>query len=221
MNGSPTVRDGRVRRLESQLGGLREGVICSLSTLLDLRDLDTGTHATRLAEWAKRVGEWLGLDDDELRDVEIASLLHDIGKVGIPDEILNKTGRLTDEEYELIKKHPDFGWAVLRLLPGFEDASLLVLHHHERPDGRGYPAGLSGEQIPLGSRIVAVVDAFDAMVSDRAYRKGLTPEEALERLRQGSGTQFDARIVEVFTRLAASELDEISSIGEPEQRIVA
>lgn len=198
----------RAKRLESRLSRFSAATVYSLTTLLDLRDLSTGTHGTRLAEWAVQVGELAGLDGDELRDLEVACLLHDVGKVGLPDAILDKPGQLTAEEFDQIKKHPDYGWAILRLLPGFERISLLVLHHHERIDGRGYPAGLKDEEIPIGARIVAVVDAFDAMVSDRPYRKGLSPSEALGRLKEDSGSQFDAEIVDLFLRVASQELGE-------------
>ena len=108
-----------------------------------------------------------------LSDLEVAALLHDIGKIGIPDAILHKPAKLTGEEYSLMKKHPEYGWAVMRNVPGMECASLMILHHHESYDGKGYPAGLKGEEIPIGSRIVSVIDAFDAMVSSRPYRAGM------------------------------------------------
>ena len=208
----PSVVDAalQVKQLESKLRRISAATVYSLTTLLDLRDLSTGTHGTRLAEWAVQVGELAGLDSDELRDLEVACLLHDVGKVGLPDALLEKPGKLTTEEFDQIKKHPDYGWAILRLLPGFERISLLVLHHHERIDGKGYPAGLQGEEIPLAARIVAVVDAFDAMVSDRPYRKGLSTEEALRRLQADSGSQFDSEIVALFLRVAGQELgDEV------------
>src|SRR4026209_1562359 len=157
------------RRLREELKSLRTGVMCAPNMLLDLKDLRTGLHATRLAEWAVRVGELLGVEESDLRDMEAASLLHDIGKIGLPDSILLKPGKLSAEEYAITKKHPEYGWAILRSVPGFERTSLLALHHHERYDGTGSPAGLSGQEIPLGSRIVAIVDAFDAMLSARAY----------------------------------------------------
>jgi len=204
-----------VKRLEEQIRETRTAVVCALNQMLDLKDLNTGVHSTRLAEWAMRVAEQLGVGERELRDIEVASILHDIGKVGVPDAVLNKPGKLTPEEREVINKHSEFGWAILRLIPGFDRASLFVLHHHERMDGKGYPAGLKGEEIPLGARIVCVVDAFDAMVSDRAYRKGMPVEEALRRLHADSGTQFDAAIVEKFSHLAVQELPEISQIHEP------
>jgi HD-GYP domain-containing protein (c-di-GMP phosphodiesterase class II) len=183
--------------------------MCALNMLLDLKDLRTGLHATRLAEWAVRVGELLGLEESDLRDIEAASLLHDIGKIGLPDSILLKPGKLSSEEYAITKKHPEYGWAILRSIPGFERTSLLVLHHHERYDGKGYPAGLAGEDIPLGSRIVAVVDSFDAMLSSRAYRSALPVEEAVRRLVTDIGSQFDPKIAPLFIELAREQLDEL------------
>jgi HD-GYP domain-containing protein (c-di-GMP phosphodiesterase class II) len=182
--------------------------------LLDLKDMRTGLHATRLAEWAVLVGETLGVEDSELRDIEAASLLHDIGKIGLPDSILLKPGRLTAEEYAITKKHPEYGWAILRSVPGFERASLLVLHHHERYDGKGYPAGLVGEDIPLGSRIVSIVDAFDAMLSTRAYRDALPVEDAVGRLLSDTGKQFDPKISPLFIELARSHMPELLATPE-------
>lgn len=204
----------QAKELEEQLKQCQNGVMLALNMMLDLKDLKTGLHATRLAEWAVRVAEHLGVGQEELRDIELASLLHDIGKIGVPDELLLKPGRLTDEERAAVRKHPEYGWAILRNIPGFERASLLVLHHHEHFDGSGYPAGLVGEETPLGSRIVSVVDAFDAMLSSRSYRKGLPLEEVLRRLRDGAGTQFDPRIVNHFLDLATKLLPELSSTIE-------
>jgi len=195
-----------IKAAEEEISALRSAVVCSLNHLLDLKDLNTGVHSTRLAEWALHVASEIGMDETSFPDLEIAALLHDIGKIGIPDAILNKPGRLTDEEYELMKKHPEYGWMVLRRMPGFERVSLLILHHHESFDGKGYPGGLSGEEIPIGSRIVSVIDAFDAMVSSRPYRQGLPLEEAARRLVQSSGTQFDPRVVERFLPLAQAEM---------------
>lgn len=204
----------RIKELEEQIKQCQTGVMCALSMLLDLKDLKTGLHATRLAEWAVRVAEQLGVGHEELRDIELASLLHDIGKIGIPDSLLLKPGRLTKEELAVVRKHPEYGWAILRSVPGFERASLLVLHHHEHLDGSGYPAGLVGDEIPQGARIVSVVDAFDAMISSRNYRKGLPFEEAIGRLRANAGTQFDPRIVDHFINLATKLLPELSTIEE-------
>lgn len=199
----------RVKVIEEQLIALRTSVVCAFNQLLDLKDLNTGVHSTRLAEWALHVATELGLDENSLGDIEITALLHDIGKIGIPDAILNKPAKLTAEEYALMKKHPEYGWAVLHQVPGMERASLLILHHHENFDGTGYPGGLKGEEIPIGSRIVSVIDAFDAMVSNRPYREGLPFEEAERRLLQASGTQFDPDVVRHFLPLARAEMSAV------------
>jgi len=196
----------RLKQAEQQITALRSSVICAFNQLLDLKDLNTGVHSTRLAEWGMRVGQELGLDESQLQNLEVAALLHDIGKVGIPDAILRKPGKLDEAEYALMKKHPEYGWVVLRMLPGFERAALDILHHHERFDGKGYPAGLRETEIPIVSRIVAVTDAFDAMVSSRPYRSGLPYEEAVRRLILASGTQFDPVVVQCFLSFAQSEM---------------
>jgi HD-GYP domain-containing protein (c-di-GMP phosphodiesterase class II) len=196
----------RVKQVQEQVTALRSSVICAFNQLLDLKDLNTGVHSTRLAEWGMRVGQELGLEESELQSLEVAALLHDIGKVGIPDAILRKPGRLDADEYALMKKHPEYGWAVLRMLPGFERAALDILHHHENFDGKGYPAGLRELEIPVVSRIVSVIDAFDAMVSSRPYRVGLPHEEAVRRLIESSGTQFDPAVVQCFIGFAQAEM---------------
>jgi HD-GYP domain-containing protein (c-di-GMP phosphodiesterase class II) len=196
----------RIKQVEEQVSALRSSAICAFNQLLDLKDLNTGVHSTRLAEWGMRVGQELGLEEAHLQSLEVAALLHDIGKVGIPDSILRKPGRLDSAEYALMKKHPEYGWAVLRMLPGFERAALDILHHHENFDGSGYPAGLKEKEIPIVSRIVSVIDAFDAMVSSRPYRKGLPFEEAVSRLIIASGTQFDPVVVQCFLSFAQTEM---------------
>jgi HD-GYP domain-containing protein (c-di-GMP phosphodiesterase class II) len=196
----------RIKRLEEEASSLHSSVICAFTQLLDLKDLNTGVHSTRLAEWGLRVGQELGLDETALQNLEVAALLHDIGKVGIPDSILRKPGKLDPDEYALMKKHPEYGWAVLRMLPGFGCAALDILHHHENLDGKGYPAGLKGSEIPIVSRIVTVIDAFDAMVSSRPYRVGLPHEEAVRRLIESSGTQFDPTVVQCFISFAQAEM---------------
>ncbi len=196
----------RIKRLEEEASSLRTSVICAFTQLLDLKDLNTGVHSTRLAEWGMRVGQELGLEESELQNLEVAALLHDIGKMGIPDAILRKPGRLDADEYAVMKKHPEYGWAVLRMLPGFERAALDILHHHENFDGKGYPAGLKELEIPVVSRIVSVIDAFDAMVSSRPYRVGLPHEEAVRRLIESSGTQFDPAVVRCFISFAQAEM---------------
>ena len=206
MGASPTPSAlMRIRELEQALRTVHSATVCALCQLLDLKDLGTGYHCTRLAEWGVRLASALGLAPAEVRGVEVASLLHDIGKVGINDRILHKTGVLSSDERARMQKHPEFGWYILRLFPELEQAALFVLHHHERHDGAGYPAGLEGEEIPLGARIVSVIDAFDAMISNRPYRRGLPFDEVMRRLEAGSGTQFDPTVVRRFTELVRAE----------------
>ena len=199
----------RVKELEEQHIAFRDSLICAFNQLLDLKDINTGVHSTRLAEWAIRVARKLEIREEHLYQVEVAALLHDIGKIGVPDSILKKNGPLTQEERALINRHPEYSWSILRLLPGLEEASLYALHHHENVDGTGYPAGLKGSDIPLVSRIVSVIDAYDAMVSNRCYRKGLPHAEAVRRLVESSGTQFDSQVVQTFIPIAAREAADV------------
>ncbi|HVO62610.1 MAG TPA: HD-GYP domain-containing protein [Terriglobales bacterium] len=199
----------RVKELEEQQIAFRNSLICAFNQLLDLKDINTGVHSTRLAEWAIRVARKLSISEEHLYQVEVAALLHDIGKVGVPDSILKKRGPLTSEERALINRHPEYSWSILRLFPGLEAASLYALHHHENVDGTGYPAGLTKEDIPLVARIICVIDAYDAMVSNRCYRKGLPHEEAIRRLMQSSGTQFDTEVVSVFVPIAELEAADV------------
>src|SRR5438270_2068732 len=184
----------RIKELEEQHLAFRNSLICAFNQLLDLKDISTGVHSTRLAEWAIRVARKLNIPEEHMYQVEVAALLHDIGKVGVPDSILKKQGPLTGEERAIINRHPEYSWSILRLFPGLEPASLYALHHHESVDGTGYPAGLKKEDIPLVARIICVIDAYDAMVSNRCYRKGLPHQEAIRRLLESSGTQFDAHV---------------------------
>jgi len=192
----------RAKELEERLSRMQASVVCAFNQLLDLKDLGTGVHSTRLAERGVRVGQGLLGDEADLQNLEVAAILHDIGKIGIPDAVLNSAGPPSDSGWALIKKHPEYGWAVVRLFPELAPASLFILHHHERIDGGGYPAGLKGDEIPFGARIVAVIDAFDAMISNRPYRRGLPIEEAIRRLNDCKGTQFDASVVDCFVELA-------------------
>ena len=199
----------RVKELEEQKRALLKSVVCGFNQMLDLRDLNTGIHSTRLAEWAVRVARKLGIPEADHYQLEVAALLHDIGKIGIPDSILRKEGKLTGEEKNLMNKHPEYSWSILRLFPGLDKASLYALHHHESYDGRGYPGGLKGDEIPIGSRIVSVIDAYDAMISNRCYRKGLPHEEAARRLTASAGTQFDPTVVSAFLDIAEKEVGEV------------
>jgi|SRR5579884_1841849 len=193
------------KHLDQQIRDATFSTLCALVQLLDLKDLTTGVHSSRLASWAITISKLLGLSAEETRQVEIAAVLHDLGKIGIPDEILKKPSRLTLEEQTIMRKHPEYGWAVIKNIPGYQRASLLILHHHEMWDGSGYPAGLKGESIPLGSRIVAVTDAFDAMTTDRCYRKGMPLEKALTILEKFAGSQFDPQVVAAFGEYIRAE----------------
>jgi HD-GYP domain-containing protein (c-di-GMP phosphodiesterase class II) len=158
----------------------------------------TSGHALSIADLARRVGRVLGLDAAALRDVEHAAVLHDIGKIGIPSELLRKRGPLSTGEREHMRAHPEIGARILEPVERLRQLAPLVRFSHECWDGSGYPDGLAGEQIPLGARIIAVCDAFDAMVSDRPYRGGRSTAEALAELRTNAGTQFDPAVVEAF-----------------------
>jgi HD-GYP domain-containing protein (c-di-GMP phosphodiesterase class II) len=199
----------QIKELEEQQRSLMNSVIYSFTQLLDMRDPGTGVHSTRLAEWAVRVGRKLGIEETDLHQLEVAALLHDIGKIGVPDSILKKEGKLTDEERAWMNKHPEYSWSILRLFPGLDKASLYALHHHESYNGRGYPGGLKSGEIPIGSRIVAVIDAYDAMISNRCYRKGFPHEEAVRRLMADSGSQFDPIVVQAFVEIAGQEVADV------------
>lgn len=151
----------------------------------------------------------MNIPEEHSYQVEVAALLHDVGKIGVPDAILKKNGPLTAEERSVINRHPEYSWSILRLFPGLEEASLYALHHHENMDGTGYPAALKGTDIPLVSRIISVIDAYDAMVSNRCYRKGLPHTEAISRLLLGSGTQFDSTVVQTFIPIAEQDVADV------------
>jgi HD-GYP domain-containing protein (c-di-GMP phosphodiesterase class II) len=148
---SASNKEWDIRYLEQQIRDVTFSTLCALVQVLDLKDLTTGVHSSRLAEWAVTISKLLGLSAEETRQVEIAAVLHDLGKIGIPDEILKKPSKLTSQEQRIMRKHPEFGWAVVRKIPGCQEASLSILHHHEMWDGNGYPAGLKGDGIPLGA----------------------------------------------------------------------
>jgi GAF domain-containing protein len=170
----------------------------ALSAALEAKDAYTLDHARSITELSAAVGRRLGMDDMEVRDLKLGALLHDIGKIGVPGEILNKPGPLTPEEFDVMKEHTVIGEQIIAPIEFLEGVRPLVLHEHERWDGAGYPHGLRGEEIPLGARIIFVCDAWHAMTSDRPYRKSLPVSEALERLQMGAGTQFDPRVVSAF-----------------------
>ena len=191
----------RTTELDKALEEIENSYRITLKALvqaLETRDLETHGHSERVVTFSLRLGHELGLDKEALRNLELGALLHDIGKIGVPDAILRKPAKLTDAEWEKMRLHPIHGQRILRNIKFLEVAALIVAQHHEKWDGSGYPYGLRGEDINLGARIFAVADAFDAMISDRVYRRGRSYEAALEELEKFAGTQFDPMVVEAF-----------------------
>jgi HD-GYP domain-containing protein (c-di-GMP phosphodiesterase class II) len=175
-----------------------------LACAIEARDPYTGGHVDRVATYSTAIGRELGWKEEVLRALEIGGLLHDIGKIGVADAILRKSGPLDEDEWRLMRQHPTIGASLVGNLAALQPAVPAVLHHHERIDGTGYPAGLVGEAIPEVARIVAVADAFDAMVTDRPYRRGLDLEMAIEELSRCSGTQLDPEFTGAFLELLRS-----------------
>jgi diguanylate cyclase (GGDEF)-like protein len=177
------------------------GTAAALAAALEAKDNYTADHAQSIADLAVEVGTELGLEGRSLRDLRYGAIFHDIGKIAVPDAILHKPGKLTDAEFEVVKRHPITGEQILSPVPFLTDVRRIVRHDHERWDGDGYPDGLRGRQIPIGARIVLVVDAFHAMISDRPYRQGMPENEARLQLQAGAGTQFDPDVVSAFLRV--------------------
>ena len=190
----------RARRASAQLVST-EAVMIALAKTVEARDLYTERHLFRVAEGAVRVAALMGLPHEIVEVIRLGGLLHDLGKIGVPDRVLLKPGVLTRPEFELVRSHPITGAEIVRPLAAFGSPERIVLHHHERFDGTGYPFGLRGEQIPLGARIVAVSDAFDAITTNRPYRPGRPPADALQILEDGRGSQWDPAAVDAFLGL--------------------
>ncbi len=201
MNGSTTPMGNtyyRIAQLEEEFRQQTLAMTTSLVSLIDLRDRYTGGHSARVARYVRQIAVQLCLPDEDTETIVFAASLHDIGKIGVPDHVLLKPGELEASEFAWIHKHPEWGWMALRNVNGFQDAALLVLHHHERLDGRGYPSRLKGMEIPLGSRLIAVADSYDALTTDRPYRSGRTHDEAVAELLRCAGTQFDPQVIHAF-----------------------
>ena len=175
----------------------------AMADVVDRRDPYTFEHSQSVADHAVRTARRLRLPDKEVELIRLAARVHDLGKIAVPDEVLHKQGRLTEAEFELMKKHPQTGAEILAKFPEYKRGRELVLAHHERMDGLGYPRGLAGAAIALGARIIAVADSWDAMTSDRPYRKALDAEVALGELLRGRGTQWDANVVDAFAKTLA------------------
>jgi polar amino acid transport system substrate-binding protein len=188
-------------------------LIIVFTKALEYYDTYTKGHSVNVANYASKISEKLGFESERISKIYWAGLVHDVGKIFVPQSVLNKSEKLTDEEYELIKLHPLKGYELISEIEGLKDIAEIVLYHHERYDGKGYPYGKKGDEIPIESRILCVADSFDAMTSDRPYKKSLTLEEAIEELRKNSGTQFDPEIVSVLIDILLSEFNHRSSMN--------
>lgn len=175
--------------------------ISVLSSAVDARDAYTAGHSERVTKISLLLGKALNLSDEELQKLEYAALFHDIGKIGVPDQILLKKDKLTDEEFDVIKAHPDIGVNILKEIDFVKDALPFIKHHHEKYGARGYPDNLNGMDIPLGSRIIAIADTYDAMTTNRPYRDGFSHEAAVEEIDRNRGIQFDSDLVDIFMQL--------------------
>ncbi len=184
-----------------------EATLEALIAALDSRDSETQGHSMRVAEYTALVARHLGISEPELTDIRRGALLHDVGKIGIPDAILRKPGPLNAEEWKIMEQHPELGYAMLKGITFLAGAIPIVLSHQEKFDGTGYPGGLEGNGIPLGARIFSVVDTYDAITSTRPYRAGRSYEVARDEIIKYSGTQFDPQVVETFLKLPQQEFD--------------
>lgn len=206
------IREQHARVREAKSGF--DATLISLSKAIDLRDKDTEGHCRRVVDYSLLMGRNLNFSDEELTRLCHGALLHDIGKIGVSDAILHKPGPLTEEEWAVMRTHPELGSMMVADVKQLEKAREIILNHHERYDGRGYPNGIRGGAIPLGARVFTIADSFDAMISDRPYRKGMSIAEAREEVRRCSGTQFDPECVRAFEKISDDQLEAIAQERE-------
>lgn len=196
---------------------LEKAYLESIQTLrytVEAKDTYTRGHSDRVSEYSVLIGKHVGLSDNDLKNLQIGGLFHDVGKIGVPDAILQKESKLTDDEYSEIKNHPSIGAHILSTATIFKDMIPIVKHHHEKYDGTGYPGKLAGENIPYLARIAAIADSFDAMTSRRTYRDSLPIETVISEFRRCKGTQFDPELTDVFLDILENHFDEIKQIQE-------
>ena len=184
---------------QQEIEGLM-GIRLAFATLIDLKDSYTAIHSTHVRDLTSKFLEYIKVSSTEIEEITTAAELHDIGKIGIPDSILKKPGKLNEEEFFEIKKHPVRGADAIKYLQGFEGISTIIRHHHERHDGTGYPDGLAADNIPFESRVLSIIDAYDAMIFTRSYRKDMKRDGVLKVLEEEAGKQFDPLLVCYFTK---------------------
>ena len=204
----------QIRKMNQELEKSYLETIEMLRYTVDAKDEYTRGHSDRVSAYSVLLGQKAGLDENDIRTLRIGGLFHDIGKIGVPDAILQKQGKLTDEEYAEIKKHPSIGARILSNATIFREMLQIVEHHHERYDGRGYPSGLKGEEIPYLARIAAIADTFDAMTSKRSYRDAISIETVKEEIEKCKGTQFDPQLADMFLYILNNEFYKITEIQE-------
>ena len=205
------------KKLADTYKQLEQAYMESIQTLrytVEAKDTYTRGHSDRVSEYSVLIGEALGLPEEDIKKLKIGGLFHDIGKIGVPDSILQKDGKLSDDEYSEIKNHPSIGAHILSTASIFQDILPIVKHHHERYDGKGYPSQLAGENIPYLARITAVADTFDAMTSKRSYRDSLPLDYVISEFERCKGTQFDPKIADVFLDILKNHYDKLKEIQE-------
>jgi putative nucleotidyltransferase with HDIG domain len=201
----------RQRSLLENLARANEETLLGLVSALDLRERNTRLHSQRVREYTELLGERLGIDEGVRREIGFGALLHDVGKIAVPDHILLKPGRLTDSEWEEMRKHPESGYGIVRRIGVLQGAAEIVRAHHEHFDGSGYPRGMKGEEIPLGARMFMVADVYDALTSERPYHAPMHHEEALAVIREGRGTHFDPVVVDAFMATPLQDFQTIAA----------
>ncbi len=207
------------QKLQENKAGILLETLKALMKALDAKDSYTCGHSHRVAHLAMLMADELGLDPEERYTLQLGAYLHDIGKIGMPDSILNKADSLKDTEFDTAKQHPIAGSEIIAQIKELSEVASIVRHHHERYDGTGYPDGLKGEAIPFLARIVAIIDCYEALVSDRAYRKGVDRGKALEIIRQNAGKQFDPELVKVFLKVMEQEFSGNGAM-KPEETVL-